>query len=291
MVKSDQGSGRGRVGVVLGALALGVGLAGCATQPPESLESAEAAVSNARSDTEIQRLAADELAAAEQALQRAEAAWENDASDEEIEHLAYVTERRVAIARAAAEEEQSEEAIAQLIEERDGVQLEARERDVDVAEREAQLAERRAEEAETELEQLQRELEAKETERGLVLTLGDILFDVDQAELKPGGIQQLTRVADFLSEQPERKLVIEGHTDSTASDEYNRELSQRRANAVEEFLITQGIEPTRMEARGYGEAFPVATNETTAGRQQNRRVEIVILDEGEALPPPRVSQR
>lgn len=272
---------------MLGVLALAVLVASCASPRPESLEGAEAAVSSARSEPEVQRLAADELAAAEQALQRAEAAWEDDAPNEEIDHLAYLTERRVAIARVAAEEEQAEEAVEELTEERDRVQLEARERDVEVAEQ-------RADEAETELERLQRqiaEIKAEETERGLVLTLGDILFDVDQAELKPGGIQQLTRVADFLREQPERKLLIEGHTDSTASDEYNRELSQRRANAVLDFLITQGIEPTRMEARGYGEEFPVATNETTAGRQQNRRVEIVVLDEGEALPPPRVSQR
>ena len=99
-------------------------------------------------------------------------------------------------------------------------------------------------------------------------------------------MQQLARVAEFLVENPDRNVLIEGHTDSTAPDAYNLALSQRRANAVEDFLITQGVDPTRMSSDGYGEQLPIASNDTTAGRQANRRVELVVLDAGEPIPPP-----
>jgi OOP family OmpA-OmpF porin len=84
---------------------------------------------------------------------------------------------------------------------------------------------------------------------------------------------------------PDRKVLIEGHTDSSGSASYNSDLSQRRANAVEALLINQGVDPTRIVARGYGESYPVATNDTAAGRQQNRRVEIVILKPGASEAP------
>ena len=103
-----------------------------------------------------------------------------------------------------------------------------------------------------------------------MVTLADeVLFDVDQAELKPGGMQQLGRVAEFLRQNPDRNVLIEGHTDSTAPDLYNLALSQRRSNAVEDFLITQGVDPTRILATGYGEQLPIASNATAAGRQAN----------------------
>ena len=117
----------------------------------------------------------------------------------------------------------------------------------------------------------------------------DVLFDVDRSEIKAGGAQELARVADFLRNHPNRNILVEGHTDSTASDSYNLALSQRRANAVEDMLISMGVEPTRIESRGYGEQLPVATNDTAAGRQKNRRVELVILDPGTPIPGPRVA--
>lgn len=117
------------------------------------------------------------------------------------------------------------------------------------------------------------------------MTLGDILFDVDRASLTPGGDLQVTRVAEVLRSMPDRGVLIEGHTDSSGSEAYNDDLSQRRANAVEDLLIVQGVEPTRVVTRGYGERYPVATNDTAAGRQQNRRVEIVILEAGETDAP------
>jgi outer membrane protein OmpA-like peptidoglycan-associated protein len=128
------------------------------------------------------------------------------------------------------------------------------------------------------------ELEAQQTERGLVLTLGDVLFDVNEATLKSGGERAVNQLTNFLQEYPERNVLIEGHTDNTGSDSYNQQLSQRRANAVRQALITSGIAGTRIRATGLGEQFPKASNNTGAGRQQNRRVEVIISDKSGEIP-------
>ena len=249
-------------------------VAACAGRSGESLEEARRAVDAARSDQDVLAHAPEQLQESEQALDRSDSAFRSGADQDQIDHLAYVAEQRAAVAEAVADERVALAEIEEFGGERDALVLDARDRQIRVLE--------------TELAELQ----AQRTERGLVVTLSDdILFDVDQAELKPGGQQQLARVADFLRNHPDRGVVVEGHTDSTASDTYNLALSQRRANAVEDFLITQGVEPTRISARGYGEQLPVATNDTAAGRQQNRRVELVVLDSGQALPGPRVAAR
>jgi OmpA-OmpF porin, OOP family len=236
---------------IVGVAAL---VAACAGRSSESLEGARSAVASARSNQAVVARAPDELLDSERALDRAESAFRGGADQDEVDHLAYLAEQRAAIAQATASERV---ALAEI----EGLN-----------------------------EQLEDELAARQTDRGLVVTISDdLLFDVDQADLKSGGMQQLTRVADFLRSNPHRNLLIEGHTDSTASDTYNLALSQRRAYAVEDFLISLGVEPTRMAARGYGEQLPVATNATAAGRQQNRRVELVILNPGEPLPPPPVA--
>jgi len=261
-------------------LLLGGMLAACAaTAPSGALEEARASVENASSDPDVESFASVRLDEAKAALRRAEAAWQADEDEAEVEHLAYLARQRAAIARARADERKAQQQIAALGDERQEIQLEARTREVETARQAAAEAARQAEELQKQLEQLQ----AEQTERGLVLTLGDILFDVDRAELTPGGEQQVARVADFLREFPERDVLIEGHTDAMGEDEYNRQLSQRRAEAIEDFLISQGIDPRRIVSRGYGEQYPVASNESSAGRQQNRRVEIVILKEGKPL--------
>jgi OOP family OmpA-OmpF porin len=255
--------------VVIGAAAL---VAACAGRSTESLEEARSAVAAARADEDVVARAPEQLAEAEQALERAEGAARGGADQDELDHLAYLAERQASTARALADERVALAQIEQLGEERDALLIEARDRHIDVLE--------------TELAALR----AERTDRGLVVTLSDeILFDVDEAELKPGGMQQLARVAEFLREHPDRNVVIEGHTDSTAPDTYNLALSQRRAHAVEDFLITQGVEPTRISAIGYGEQLPIATNDSAAGRQANRRVEIVVLDAGEPIPPARAA--
>jgi outer membrane protein OmpA-like peptidoglycan-associated protein len=150
------------------------------------------------------------------------------------------------------------------------------------AEREAEAARRQAESAQAHARSLQAELaelHARPSDRGMVVTLGDLLFDTGRAELAPGAARIVDRLADFLREYPQRRVSIEGFTDSVGSAAANRELSERRAAAVRHALIERGIAATRIVARGYGEEFPVASNGNAAGRQMNRRVEIVISDE------------
>lgn len=142
---------------------------------------------------------------------------------------------------------------------------------------EAQLAAAQAaQENAAKLRQQLAELEAKQTDRGLVLTLGDVLFDTGRAELKPGAFRTVDRLATFMRDHPERSLEVEGYTDSVGGDALNLALSQRRANAVRAALVSRGVEGSRITTNGMGKASPVASNDTAAGRQQNRRVEIVI---------------
>lgn len=122
------------------------------------------------------------------------------------------------------------------------------------------------------------ELKAKDTDRGLVITLGDVLFNTNMAELKPDGIRKLQKLAGFLKQYPTYKVLVEGYTDSTGSHSINQALSNQRADAVRTALIGQGIDGGRISTRGYGEAFPVASNDTAANRQMNRRVEMIFLD-------------
>ena len=120
------------------------------------------------------------------------------------------------------------------------------------------------------------ELKAQQTERGMVLTLGDVLFDSGKAELHSGAMPTIDRLAEFMRENPDRKLQVEGYTDSIGSDDLNLGLSQRRADAVRAALVQRGVDGARIATRGFGKAKPVASNDTTAGRQLNRRIEIVI---------------
>jgi outer membrane protein OmpA-like peptidoglycan-associated protein len=117
-----------------------------------------------------------------------------------------------------------------------------------------------------------------------VLTLGDVLFDTAQANLKPGAASTMDRLAQFMRDYGERQVMIEGHTDSRGEDAYNIDLSQRRAAAVRDALLERNIEPQRIRIVGLGEGYPVASNDTQAGMQQNRRVEIVISDEQGGFP-------
>jgi OOP family OmpA-OmpF porin len=240
---------------------------GCSTMgPTPALEQARLSYTQAQQNPQIATNAPVAWREAERALQNAERAWKADEEPEEVQHLAYVAERKVEIARASAQQKMAEVEVQRLGEERDRVLLESRSR-------EAQTATARA----TKLEQELRELQAKETERGLELTLGDVLFEVNQANLRPGAMRNLYQLAEFLKQNPTRNVLIEGHTDSTGAEATNFELSRRRAEAVREFLITSGVSPDRLTARGHGETYPIASNNTVAGRQQNRRVEVVVM--------------
>lgn len=128
-------------------------------------------------------------------------------------------------------------------------------------------------------EQLNVILETRETARGLIVNLSDVLFDTGSATLKPGAREKLARVAGILSSHPDLHIEIEGHTDNVGGEDYNQRLSERRAASVQSYLTEQKIPPTEIGTEGFGESRPVATNDTAAGRQQNRRVELVVSGE------------
>jgi len=119
-------------------------------------------------------------------------------------------------------------------------------------------------------------LKAKPTDRGLVLTLGDVLFETGKADLNPGASRNLDNLVQFLTDHPQRRVEIDGYTDSVGTDSFNLDLSQRRADTVKSVLVNRGIDPSRVTTRGYGKDFNVASNADAGGRQLNRRVEIVI---------------
>ena len=164
-----------------------------------------------------------------------------------------------------------------------------------VARQQAQDAENRSRElevqlteSETQLKDMETQLkgmEAKKTDRGMVITLSEVVFDTNKAQLKSGGMRNVQKLADFLKKYPERKVMIEGFTDSRGSDSHNQSLSDQRASAVRTALLEMGISPERITSRGYGESFPVASNDNTTGRQMNRRVEIILSDDSGNITP------
>jgi outer membrane protein OmpA-like peptidoglycan-associated protein len=119
-------------------------------------------------------------------------------------------------------------------------------------------------------------LETRETQRGLIVNINDVLFDFNQYTLKPGAREKLAKVSGIILAYPGLKIQLEGHTDSVGTDDYNMKLSQQRADSVRTYLASQGVPPDTMMSTGLGKADPVATNDTAAGRQQNRRVDMVV---------------
>jgi len=123
------------------------------------------------------------------------------------------------------------------------------------------------------------DLAAKKTDRGMVITLGDVLFGSDKSSLTAGGLRSAQKLAEVLQQNPTRNVLVEGFTDSTGADPYNQQLSERRGQTVRDALLQMGVGSERISVRGYGESYPVASNDTAANRQLNRRVEIVLSDE------------
>ena len=136
-----------------------------------------------------------------------------------------------------------------------------------------------------EIRKLQQDLQAKQTERGTLVTFGDVLFDLNKAELKPAGMRGVQKLAEFLNDNPERKVVVEGYTDSTGSASYNQQLSERRAQSVMRALTRAGVDAQRIQTVGYGEEYPVASNDTPASRAMNRRVEVTISNDNKRVAP------
>jgi outer membrane protein OmpA-like peptidoglycan-associated protein len=288
---------------VAGIAAALMALQGCSSLPEriETLDQARTSVQALEREPLARDVARSQFDNARQALARAEEAYEERESLDIIEHNAYLALRNAQVAEQMIAEDRARDELEQGEAERTRVQLQARELEARRAEREATqalaFAEQRASDVEQQValteEERQRadeaeralaDLEAEQTERGLVLTLGDVLFDTNRAVLKAGAESTLQRLAHFMTEYPERRVLVEGHTDATGSDEYNRELSARRADTVREALMEHGIPAERIRTRGLGEAYPLASNDTAGGRQLNRRVEIVVSDQGGQFP-------
>jgi outer membrane protein OmpA-like peptidoglycan-associated protein len=286
------------------ATALAGGLSACQTPPQNNadLTAARAAVVQAGANPYTARSAGVEFNRAQQTLRRAEAAWAERHDNEETQHLSYLVQRRAETALAVAQQAQADEQVQQAGAERERMVLEARTREAEIARRnalaaqsraqsaqsQAQSAQSQAEQARQQLAQqaernaaLERDLQAlraRPTERGMVVTLGDVLFATGRATLQPGAQRSVQQLADVLKQYPERRVLVEGFTDSTGSDQLNMALSQRRADAFRLALLRAGVTPERIEVRAHGKAFPVADNATAAGRQQNRRVEVLFSD-------------
>ena len=271
-------------GLLVGGSLLGGGCT--AGSPPLALEQARTSYAQAEQTPAVVANAPVPLQEANQALQRAERVWADDHDTKEVQHLASLAIQRVEIAKTTAEKKVAETQIQQATEERDRVLLEARTREAQRAQHEAvqatqqaQVATSQAQVATGQVQQLQQELaalKAQQTDRGLVLTLGDVLFETGKAELRPGALRNLYPLVTFLQKYPKHRVLIEGHTDSVGSDASNLDLSQRRADAVRDFLLQNGANAAQITTRGYGKSSPVASNDTAVGRQQNRRVELII---------------
>jgi outer membrane protein OmpA-like peptidoglycan-associated protein len=306
---------------VCAALVLGA----CATVGPRpiALEDARLAVDSARTNPQVTTYASAELNDAIAAYVKAEKLYSTEGDTAEVRHQSYVARQRAALAQETASLRQAERVIASSASERERIRLEARAAEAEAASRRAQVAELRADsarraavEAEQQaaaaqrqaqlsqqeassaqeearsierrnamLEAQLRELAATKSDRGLVITMNDVLFDSGSAALRPGGRRLVARLSEFLREYPERTLAVEGFTDSVGDDLHNQQLSERRAAAVQIAMMEEGIDGSRILVRGYGEAFPVASNDTAEGRQRNRRVEVVISDGRVAITP------
>ena len=210
---------------------------------------------------------------------------------------------RVAAERATAEAQAASQQLAQERAAAEAARL-ASDARADDARRLAEQAERdrasdrdQAEREKAELraklqQQLNIILDTRESARGLIVNMSDVLFDTARHTLRPGAREKLARVAGVLLAHPGLNLEVEGHTDSVGTDSYNQGLSERRAESVRDYLVQQGIPRDTVVAHGFGETKPVVTNDTASGRQQNRRVELIVS--GEAIgtaPAPSISRR
>jgi outer membrane protein OmpA-like peptidoglycan-associated protein len=234
-------------------------LVACSSVPekPAGSENVRRDLSRLQADSQLASRAPAAIQNAEVSVRAAEAPQK----DKELtKHLVFMADRDVNIARSLAQARWSVDQRKILNDERIKSRLDARTREADMAKQ--QLA----------------DLNAQMTERGLMLTLGDMLFDTGRYTIKPRAKNTLARLAAFLNQYQDRTVLVEGHTDSVGSDDNNMALSQRRADAVKNYLVTQGVAPSRMITSGKGESMPVVDNNTSSGRRQNRRVEVIIVD-------------
>jgi outer membrane protein OmpA-like peptidoglycan-associated protein len=218
---------------------------------------AEAARLDAQHQKEQRELAEQERQAAEQARLEAEHAAQQAAQD------------RAAAQQQLQESEQARQTAAQQAEQ---ARLQAQQAD----QARAQAIQQAEEQRQRLLKQLNQVLQTRDSARGLIVSMSDVLFDFNQATLKPGAQLRLAKVSGIIMAYPDLKLEIDGFTDNKGTPQYNMTLSDKRAKAVRDFLVSQGVATDAVTTKGFGESNPVATNATAAGRQQNRRVELVV---------------
>ncbi len=291
---------------LIAAAVAAVLLSACASTPvePDGAAALRARLTQLQSDPQLGSRAP---LAMEQANIAVTAAEKPETDKVRVAHLEFMADRKISIARAAAESQLAVDQRKGLTEQREAMRLQARTQEADAANQRANMAQANtdaansradaaqanasdqaqqadaarlaAADAARQADELQRQidgLQARVTDRGLVLTLGDVLFASGAASLNPNGDQHLAKLAAFLSKYMDRTALIVGYTDSVGGQDYNLGLSQRRADAVKFYLVQQGIDSSRLSASGQGMSSPVADNSSATGRQQNRRVEVVI---------------
>ena len=234
-------------------------LVACASEPPlntQLLEQARTAVQALSENPAAQEMASQEFTAARGSLSKAEEAVKQK-KPEDVDYYSYLATRQAWTGEARVAEREARQQLSQREAERSRVQLEARNAELEA----------------------QKKLAAQQTERGMVLTLGGVMFDTGKATLKPGAAPTLDRVSSYMSQYPKTRLMVEGHTDSQGSGAKNQHLSELRAQAVADALAIRGVPRDRVDAVGRGPEMPVASNQTAEGRQQNRRVDMVFSDE------------
>jgi outer membrane protein OmpA-like peptidoglycan-associated protein len=280
-------------------LAVSMMLAACSTTPMTTsmLDQTRGDFAAAQSNPSVAANAPVEFKAAADALDRANAAADKKESIDTVDKLAYLAKQKIAVAQEVAKRKQAENEVADAGRQRDEIRLQQRTQeadkakvsaeqakaDADAARRQAEAATASAREEQSKSAALQQQLadlQAKQTDRGLVITLSDVLFNTDKADLSAEGMRTAQKMADVLLQEPQSAVLIEGFTDSTGSSSHNLELSQRRAESVRNALIGLGVKADKVATRGYGEAFPVASNGDAGSRQLNRRVEIVLSQNG-----------
>lgn len=245
-------------------LAASVALAACSTPPNANLEQARTNYSGLQANPQASKVAALETKEASDYLDKADKAFQEREKTEQVDQLAYLTNQRVEVAKQT---------------------IALRTAEADLKNASAQRAQARLDSRDAQIKQLQNSLNAKQTDRGTLVTFGDVLFATNKAELKSSGLVNINKLAQFLAENPDRKVIVEGYTDSTGAANYNQSLSERRAGSVRMALVKMGVDPARVVAQGYGKEYPVAENSSVSGRAMNRRVEVTISNDNQPVIP------
>ncbi|KZN18319.1 MULTISPECIES: OmpA family protein [Pseudomonas] len=245
-------------------LAASVALAACSTPPNANLEQARTNYTGLQANPQASKVAALETKDASEYLDKADKAYLDREDQAKVDQLAYLTNQRVEVAKQTIALRTAENNLKNAAAQRAQARLDARDQQI---------------------KQLQDSLNAKQTDRGTLVTFGDVLFATNKADLKSNGLVNINKLAQFLQENPDRKVIVEGYTDSTGSASYNQSLSERRATSVQVALIKMGVDPARIVAQGYGKEYPVAENSSVSGRAMNRRVEVTISNDNQPVIP------